>query len=152
MAKKLEGAGLRGQVAGQTSLSTVGKEGHGLTYRGYAIEDLADKAKFEEVAYLLLYGHLPNKTELEAYQQKLISNRKLPEELKKTLELIHRMRDRLVKGSNMKSFREELELDWKEGMIWWGPGGIGASYTIDGYMKGHTKPFQDGLELSLIHI
>ena len=45
MAKKLEGAGLRGQVAGQTSLSTVGKEGHGLTYRGYAIEDLADKAK-----------------------------------------------------------------------------------------------------------
>ena len=51
MAKKLEGAGLRGQVAGQTSLSTVGKEGHGLTYRGYAIEDLADKAKFEEVAY-----------------------------------------------------------------------------------------------------
>ena len=88
MAKKLEGAGLRGQVAGQTSLSTVGKEGHGLTYRGYAIEDLADKAKFEEVAYLLLYGHLPNKTELEDYQQKLISNRKLPEELKKTLELI----------------------------------------------------------------
>ena len=88
MAKKLEGAGLRGQVAGQTSLSTVGKEGHGLTYRGYAIEDLADKAKFEEVAYLLLYGHLPNKSELEAYQQKLISNRKLPEELKKTLELI----------------------------------------------------------------
>ena len=83
MAKKLEGAGLRGQVAGQTSLSTVGKEGHGLTYRGYAIEDLADKAKFEEVAYLLLYGHLPNKSELEAYQQKLISNRKLPEELKK---------------------------------------------------------------------
>ena len=49
MAKKLEGAGLRGQVAGQTSLSTVGKEGSGLTYRGYAIEDLADKAKFEEV-------------------------------------------------------------------------------------------------------
>ena len=88
MAKKLEGAGLRGQVAGQTSLSTVGKEGHGLTYRGYAIEDLADKAKFEEVAYLLLYGHLPNKTELDGYQQKLISNRKLPEELKKTLELI----------------------------------------------------------------
>ena len=83
MSKKLEGAGLRGQVAGQTSLSTVGKEGHGLTYRGYAIEDLADNAKFEEVAFLLLYGHLPNKSELSEYQQKLISNRKLPEELKK---------------------------------------------------------------------
>ena len=88
MAKKLEGAGLRGQVAGQTSLSTVGKEGHGLTYRGYAIEDLAEKANFEEVAFLLLYGQLPNKTELATYQKKLISNRKLPDELKKTLELI----------------------------------------------------------------
>ena len=56
MGKKLEGAGLRGQVAGETALSTVGKEGKGLTYRGYAIEDLAEKATFEEVAYMLLYG------------------------------------------------------------------------------------------------
>ena len=56
------------------------------------------------------------------------------------------MRDRLVKGSKMQSYKEELELDWHNDMIWWGPGGIGASYTIDGYQKGHTKPFQDGLE------
>ena len=56
------------------------------------------------------------------------------------------MRDRLVKGSNMKSYKDELTLDWHDDMIWWGPGGIGASYTIDGYVKGHTKPFQDGLE------
>ena len=41
--KKLEGAGLRGQVAGNTALSTVGKTGKGLTYRGYAIEELAEK-------------------------------------------------------------------------------------------------------------
>ncbi len=67
-------------------------------------------------------------------------------ESRKTLELIHRMRDRLVKGSKMKSVKDELELDWHNDMIWWGPGGIGASYTIDGYIKGHTKPFQDGLE------
>ena len=60
MTKKLEGAGLRGQVAGQTALSTVGKEGKGLTYRGYAIETLTEKSSFEEVAYLLLYGKLPN--------------------------------------------------------------------------------------------
>ena len=53
--KKLDGAGLRGQVAGKTALSTVGKEGKGLTYRGYAIEELAEKASFEEVAYMLLY-------------------------------------------------------------------------------------------------
>ena len=67
-------------------------------------------------------------------------------ESQKTLELIHRMRDRLVKGSKMQSYKDELKLDWHEDMIWWGPGGIGASYTIDGYTKGHTKPFQDGLE------
>ena len=69
MAKKLEGAGLRGQVAGQTSLSTVGKEGHGLTYRGYAIEDLADKAKFEEVAYLILNKDLPNTIQLRKFEK-----------------------------------------------------------------------------------
>ena len=63
-----------------------------------------------------------------------------------TLNLIHRMRDRLVEGSNMKSFEDELLLDWKEDMIWWGPGGIGASYTIDGYLKGHARPFEENLE------
>ena len=69
--KKLEGAGLRGQVAGQTALSTVGKEGKGLTYRGYAIEELSEKASFEEVAYMLLYGNLPNQSELSNYKKKL---------------------------------------------------------------------------------
>ena len=64
----------------------------------------------------------------------------------KTLNLIHRMRDRLVKGSKMKTYKEELELDWKNDMVWWGPGGIGASYTIDGYFKGHASPFQESLE------
>ena len=60
MAKKLEGAGLRGQIAGKTALSTVGKTGSGLTYRGYDIKDLAGHCQFEEVAYLILKGHLPN--------------------------------------------------------------------------------------------
>jgi 2-methylcitrate synthase len=57
--KKLSGAGLRGQVAGETALCTVGKTGTGLTYRGYDISELAENAKFEEVAHLLLKGHLP---------------------------------------------------------------------------------------------
>jgi 2-methylcitrate synthase len=69
--KKLGGAGLRGQSAGSTALCTVGKEGAGLTYRGYSIEDLAANATFEEVAYMLLYGELPTKTELAAYIAKL---------------------------------------------------------------------------------
>ncbi len=52
-------AGLAGVVAGQTKISTVGKEGVGLSYRGYTIEDLSAKTSFEETAYLLIYGELP---------------------------------------------------------------------------------------------
>ena len=78
--------GLAGVVAGQTAISTVGKEGVGLTYRGYAIEDLAEQATFEEVAFLLLYGHLPNRTELEGYRKKLMSLRDLPAPMKTALQ------------------------------------------------------------------
>ena len=86
--KKLGGAGLRGQVAGETSLCTVGKTGTGLTYRGYDISVLAEKAKFEEVAYLLLRGQLPMQSELDAYISKIKSLRELPQELKDVLERI----------------------------------------------------------------
>ena len=86
--KKLGGAGLRGQSAGETSLCTVGKEGSGLTYRGYTIEDLAQNAGFEETAYMLLYGRLPSVSELEAYKRRLISFRELPDSLKAALRLI----------------------------------------------------------------
>ena len=86
--KKLSGAGLRGQSAGETSLCTVGKTGAGLTYRGYGIETLADKAQFEEVAYLLLYGSLPKQDELDKYKARLKEMRGLPAELKSVLELI----------------------------------------------------------------
>ncbi|NVC95419.1 2-methylcitrate synthase [Vibrio natriegens] len=89
-AKKAElgGAGLRGQSAGSTALCTVGKTGTGLTYRGYDITDLANNAQFEEVAHLLLRGHLPNQQELDAYKTYLLSLRGLPTELKQALELI----------------------------------------------------------------
>ncbi|MEZ9835037.1 2-methylcitrate synthase [Vibrio breoganii] len=82
------GAGLRGQSAGVTSLCTVGKSGTGLTYRGYDISDLAKHAEFEEVAHLLLRGHLPNQTELDQYKTALVAQRGLPDALKKALELI----------------------------------------------------------------
>src|SRR5688572_29899520 len=78
--------GLAGIVAGETSISTVGKEGMGLTYRGYSISDLAAHATFEEVAFLLLYGHLPKSAELEGYQHKLASLRGLPAPLNTVLE------------------------------------------------------------------
>lgn len=86
--KVLTGAGLRGQVAGKTALSTVGKSGAGLTYRGYDVQDLADKCQFEEVAYLIFFGKLPTTHQLEAYKSKLKSLRKLPDALKTVLEQI----------------------------------------------------------------
>ena len=87
--KVLSGAGLRGQIAGQTALCTVGKEGAGLTYRGYDVRDLAKNCKsFEEVAYLLWYGKLPNQAELDAYTARLKAMRDLPQALKEVLERI----------------------------------------------------------------
>ena len=86
--KKLSGAGLRGQSAGETSLCTVGKSGSGLTYCGYDVSDLADNATFEEVAYLLFNGELPNVEQLAAYKAELFAMRDLPEALKAVLKLI----------------------------------------------------------------
>ena len=78
--------GLAGVVAGRTALSTVGKEGCGLTYRGYSIEDLAAQATFEEVAWLLLRGELPTSQQLADYRGRLQSLRELPAGLKAILE------------------------------------------------------------------
>lgn len=86
--KSTGGAGLRGQVAGRTALSTVGIEGSGLTYRGYDIQDLAEHCQFEEVAYLLLKGSLPDSAQLAAYRERLRERRALPRALRETLERI----------------------------------------------------------------
>lgn len=88
--KKLSGAGLRGQSAGETALCTVGKEGTGLTYRGYDMKELAEKVSFEEVAHLLLKGELPNQAQLDAYKARLKSLRSLPQALKEVLERVPR--------------------------------------------------------------
>ncbi len=79
-------AGLAGVVAGQTAICTVGKEGVGLTYRGYSIDELVERTEFEEVAYLLLRGKLPNQSQLDAYRQSLKGMRGLPDSLKTVLE------------------------------------------------------------------
>lgn len=86
--KVLSGAGLRGQVAGKTALSTVGKEGSGLTYRGFDVKDLAETCVFEEVAHLILKGALPTQAELDAYRTTLKGLRGLPQALKDVLERI----------------------------------------------------------------
>lgn len=88
MTAKKKVGGLAGVSAGETALCTVGQEGAGLTYRGYDIYDLADNAGFEEVAYLLLYGALPTRAELDAYVARLKTLRALPDALKTLLEMI----------------------------------------------------------------
>ena len=85
--KKLQGAGLRGQSAGQTSLSTVEQEGS-LRYLGYSIEDLAEHASFEEVAFLLLMGKLPSESELVAFETELAGVREMPKSLVNVVESI----------------------------------------------------------------
>lgn len=88
MAANKKAGGLAGVTAGETHICTVGKEGAGLTYRGYDIYDLADNASFEEVAHLLLHGKLPTQAELDAYIGKIKANRGLPEALMTVLEMV----------------------------------------------------------------
>ena len=86
--KKKKAGGLAGVSAGETAIATVGKEGSGLNYRGYSIHDLAEHAIFEEVAFLLLHGNLPNSNELESFRARLIQKRGLPPALCQTLKAI----------------------------------------------------------------
>ena len=86
--KPKKSVALSGVTAGNTALCTVGKSGNDLHYRGYDILDLAEGATFEETAYLLIYGVLPNASQLSAYKTKLQSLRGLPAALKRVLEQI----------------------------------------------------------------
>lgn len=86
--EKKKTGGLADVVAGESAIATVGKEGAGLTYRGYDIYDLADNACFEEVAYLLHHGKMPNRREFEGFVAGLKTLRGLPDALKETLEEI----------------------------------------------------------------
>lgn len=73
--------GLEGVVVGSTELSNVEGAIGRLTYRGYDIDDLAPNATFEEIVHLLLFGHLPNRHQLESLKHELGSRRALPEPL-----------------------------------------------------------------------
>jgi citrate synthase len=74
--------GLEGIIAGETAVSTI--EG-GLRYRGYPVTELAGLATFDEVAYLLLYGELPNAAELAGFQQRVHAARSIPGALRDLL-------------------------------------------------------------------
>lgn len=86
--KPKKSVALSGVAAGNTALCTVGKSGNDLHYRGYDIYDLAAKAQFEEVAYLLIYGKLPTTAQLGNYKNKLKGLRGLPQLIKETLQRI----------------------------------------------------------------
>jgi len=86
--KPKKSVALSGVPAGNTALCTVGKTGNDLHYRGYDINDLAEKASFEEVAYLLIHGQLPTVPQLEGYRKKLRSLRGLPAVAREVLKQI----------------------------------------------------------------
>jgi len=86
--KAKKSVALSGTAAGNTAICTVGRTGNDLHYRGYDILDFAEKAEFEEIAYLLIHGQLPNQAELNSYKAKLKSLRGLPQAVKKVLEAI----------------------------------------------------------------
>ena len=86
--KPKKSVALSGVVAGNTALCTVGRSGNDLNYRGYDILDIADACAFEEIAYLLVHGKLPNAAELAGYKKKLKALRGLPAAVKAALEAL----------------------------------------------------------------
>ena len=86
--KPKKSVALSGVVAGNTALSTVGRTGNDLHYRGYDILDIAERCEFEEIAHLLIHERLPATPELAAYKSKLKSLRGLPPALKSALEIL----------------------------------------------------------------
>ena len=84
--KPKKSVALSGVTAGNTALCTVGRSGNDLHYRGYDILDIAKTSEFEEVAFLLIHGKLPNHAELAVYKVKLRGLRSLPAAVKSVLE------------------------------------------------------------------
>jgi 2-methylcitrate synthase len=104
--------GLAGVIAGESAICTVGG-GQGLNYRGYNVNDLAESASFEEVAFLLIYGHLPSIKELKDYIAKLASYRTLNHSIRSILELLpetaHPMDIMRTAASVLGSFEPESD-------------------------------------------
>lgn len=86
--KPKKSVALSGVPAGNTALCSVGRAGNDLHYRGYNILDVANTCEFEEIAFLLVHGKLPNRAELKSYKTKLKSLRGLPAALKQALEAL----------------------------------------------------------------
>jgi 2-methylcitrate synthase len=86
--KAKKSVALSGVTAGNTALCTVGVTGNDLHYRGYDILEIAQSCEFEEIAYLLVHGKLPTRSELDGYKAKLKSLRGLPAAVRQALEAL----------------------------------------------------------------
>ncbi|OGA50276.1 MAG: 2-methylcitrate synthase [Betaproteobacteria bacterium RIFCSPLOWO2_12_FULL_62_58] len=86
--KPKKSVALSGVSAGSTALCTVGRSGNDLHYRGYDILDIAEHCEFEEIAYLLVHGKLPNAAELRNYKARLMQLRGLPAVVRSVLEQV----------------------------------------------------------------
>src|SRR5579863_8166367 len=86
--KPKKSVALSGVVAGNTALCTVGVTGNDLHYRGYDILEIANTCEFEEIAYLLIHGKLPTRSELDSYKAKLKSLRGLSAAVRAALETV----------------------------------------------------------------
>ena len=80
--------GLKDVYIDKTLSSFIDGETGKLLYRGYSIHDLAEKSTFEETAYLLLYGKLPNQKELDDFDAQLRANRRIPDEVLQVISLV----------------------------------------------------------------
>ena len=86
--KPKKSVALSGVEAGTTALCTVGRSGNDLNYRGYDILDIAERCEYEEIAYLLIHGKMPNAAELAGYKAKLKQLRGLPAIVRNVLEQV----------------------------------------------------------------
>src|SRR6266704_867417 len=147
--------GLAGVIAGETAICWVDPNA-GLMYRGYDIHEMGDKATFEEIAYLLLNGELPNGKQFNEFRQQIAAERDLPKEVVEMLRLLpkstHPM-DTLRTGVSMLSaFDKEVGDNSHDANIRKSIRLIARVSTLitDGYRIAHgEKPLPEREDLTL---
>src|SRR3974390_2493823 len=83
---RVKNTGLRGVTVADTKISYIDGENGILIYRGFRIEELAERSSFMETAYLLLHGHLPEESELERFERQVVEAREVPGYILENLE------------------------------------------------------------------
>jgi citrate synthase len=90
---RVKNTGLRGVAVADTKISFIDGEKGILIYRGYRIEELAERSTFMETAFLLLQGHLPTESEIERFERQVVQSRDVPEFVLESLEKFPRQAD-----------------------------------------------------------